>query len=162
MNGPDRTSSEVYVYIGSKHPFQSYLKISLAGEAPNFILANKGKHLPESFFLASPKFDGNSTVRTNFSKCNNARGTQQILHMEQSSRSQILEVLRMYTHSNSPRTNRNCLWIGSRFTKDNHTTRDLQVQSSRGRPIPDSVCRSTSSTEFPDDPLHIRLQVRSR
>uniref|UniRef100_K1RE66 Uncharacterized protein n=1 Tax=Magallana gigas TaxID=29159 RepID=K1RE66_MAGGI len=81
------------------------LRYSTQVKHQHFVLADNGKHLPESFFLASPEFDGNSTVKTNFSKCNDVRGTQQIFHMEQSSRSQILEVFRMHTHSNSPRTN---------------------------------------------------------
>lgn len=86
------------------------------------------------------------TVRSNFSKCNDVRGTQQIFHMEQSSRSQILEVFRMHTHSNSPGTNQNCLWMGSGFTIN--ITPPVTFTSSRGRTIPDSVCLSTSSTDF--------------
>lgn len=33
------------------------------------------------------------------------------------------------TYSNSPGTNRNCLWMGRGFTIDNHTTRYLHIQS---------------------------------
>lgn len=80
--------------------------------------------------------------------------------MEQGPRSQILEVFTINTYSNSPGTNRNCFWMGGGFTIDNHTT--VTFSSSRGRPILDSVCRSTSSTDFPDELLHIRLQELSR
>lgn len=92
----------------------------------NFVLGNIGKHLS---VLAPPELNENITVKINFSKCYNVRGTQQILHMELGSRNQILEVFRINTYSNSPGTNRNCLWMGGGLTIDNHTTRYLLIQS---------------------------------
>uniref|UniRef100_A0A8W8HXE8 Uncharacterized protein n=1 Tax=Magallana gigas TaxID=29159 RepID=A0A8W8HXE8_MAGGI len=125
---PNQTDS-IKISNTKEENFEDFTFFESFAEHQNFVLANNGKHLPESFFLASPEFDGNSTVKTNFSKCNDVRGTQQIFHMEQSSRSQILEMFRMHTHSNSPGTNQNCLWMGSGFTINNHTAGDLHIQS---------------------------------